>query len=525
MNKKESGVASLYFTMLSSLGYVIMLLGIIMLIPCICLFFYPEERHIAHDFILPGVMSILVGYLLRTITNGYASKNLNRNEGFLIVFLIWIASIFIGAFPFFLSGKYTFTQAVFESASGFTTTGMSITDLNNATHMLLLYRSTLHFFGGVGLILILTIVLSQVYGMQLFSAEGHKDALTPNLKNSARYIFFIYVGLIVTGTIAYIICGMGPFDAVNHAISAVATGGFSTKEESIGYYHNYGISAVSIVLMLAGATNFMSTLFLFKGKVKEFFFHCETRILFGLVIVTTPIVAALMYQEGAVPQFGKALAEALFQVVSILTTTGFVTMSADWLNAGLSSVPLLLLLMIGGNSGSTAGGIKSYRVGFIFKQIRWTFQDMISTNRVHHPRHIIQYGKRVPVSKQETDQINTYILLYIGTCLLGVFGLTCYGYAFRDALMECFSIIGTVGVSVGVVSPHMETGAYWICVVLMLVGRLEVYVIPMALYRAGSDLKDLFSVGEKRYERHQRRIENKKRKEAQKNAKYNQSKN
>lgn len=186
-----------------ALAYAIIMLGIIMLIPLLILPFYPWETNQIPCFAVPGVLSIFTGYLIKLFTGTDYSMTLKRHSGSLIVLLIWIVSILIGAVPFVMTGKYTFTQAVFEATSGFTTTGFTVTNVEEASHLILLYRSVLHLFGGVGLILILSSVLSNVYGMQIFNAEGHTDKLTPSLLHSARTIVFIYFGFIIGGTISY----------------------------------------------------------------------------------------------------------------------------------------------------------------------------------------------------------------------------------------------------------------------------------------------------------------------------------
>ncbi len=501
MNKNEtSSMRSVYMTMLSSLGYVVILLGIIVLIPCSMILFYPEERHIAHEFILPGVLSILVGYFIRTVTGGYATKNLKRHEGSFMVVLIWLVSILIGAMPFYLSKDYTFTQAVFEATSGFTTTGFTVTDVGNAPHMILFYRSILHLFGGVGLILILSTALSEVYGMQLFNAEGHRDAVVPSLKNMSRTILLIYLSLIAAGSLLYWLFGMSPFDAVNHAISAVSTGGFSTKVGSIGAFNSIPIDIITIVLMLFGATNFMAILFLVKGNFKYYIQNMETQVMLALICFFSPVVVVLLLLSGASDSLLTAIDTGVFQVVSVVTTTGFTTIDDMWLNAGFMTIPLVFLMLIGGNSGSTAGGFKSFRFGHLVKQVIWTFQDMVSPSRMHHPHMANHFGYRTNVSDDVLRETNAYLFLFLNTSLLGAFGLTLFGFDFRDSFVEFVSILSTVGVSIGITSAELHAGAMWIMIVGMLIGRLEVYVIPLAIYRFGSDLAALFRHTEHRIE-------------------------
>ena len=478
LKKDES---PLYKVILSMLGYVLMMLGVIILLPLALLVIYPEDRHVAHEFILPGVLTVFAGYFLTFCTRGHRVTKLERNEGSLLVLIIWLVSCFVGAWPFYLNGNYTFTEALFESTSGFTTTGMTVTDVENASHLILFYRSILHLFGGVGLILILSAVLSNTYGMQLFSAEGHRDRLTPSLANSARTILYIYFGLIVGGTVGYVLCGMAPFDAVNFSISAVSTGGFATKAESIGYYQSVPIDLITVVLMLAGGTNFMATLFLTKGRLKAFFDHTETRVTVVLMAVGIPVVTAMLMAEHIDAHILKALDDALFQVVAVLTTTGLTTINDVWLTANFSTMPLILLMLVGGNSGSTAGGIKSIRAAIAWKNIQWNFQNMTDSKHVHRARELTQFGKRQTVSQKEIMQNDAYLVLYLFCMLASAFGFTLCGYDFRDAMFESVSILSTVGISIGVLHPGMSNATMWIAMVGMLVARLEVFLIPMAI--------------------------------------------
>lgn len=476
-----------------ALAYAIVMLGIIMLIPLLVLPFYPWETNQIPCFAVPGVLSIFCGYLIKVFTGTDYSLTLKRHSGSLIVLLIWIVSILIGAVPFVMTGKYTFTQAVFEATSGFTTTGFTVTNVEEASHLILLYRSVLHLFGGVGLILILSSVLSNVYGMQIFNAEGHTDKLTPSLLHSARTIVFIYFGFIIGGTVSYIIFGMNPFDAINHSISAVATGGFSTKNDSIGYWHSVPIDIITIVLMILGSTNFMASLLLLRGKFRDFFSHSETRVTAFVIAVVTPITIVMMLTQGICPNILSAIDNALFQVVSILSTTGLSTVNDFLPNASYALIPIVFLMFIGGHSGSTAGGIKASRVALAARSLFYDARDQISPKRVIYPRKINRFGKEETITDSEQSQNYTYILIYMLIGFLGSFGLMLCGNSFRDSFVEFFSALGTVGLSIGISNPEMSNPEMWIIIIGMLIARLEVYIIIFAVARFIADIKELSS--------------------------------
>ncbi|MDD6807705.1 MAG: potassium transporter TrkG [Oscillospiraceae bacterium] len=488
---KEKSSSYEYLAILGALAYVIIMLGIIMLVPVLITPFYPDEKDTIQCFVIPGVLSIFAGYLIKQFTTGYKLKNLKRNSGSVIVLLIWLVSILIGSIPFMMTGEYTFTQAIFETTSGFTTTGFTITDVENASHLVLLYRSTLHLFGGVGLILILSSILSNVYGMQLFSAEGHTDRLTPSLLHSARTILCIYLGFIIGGTALYIIFGMDPFDAVNHAISAVATGGFSTKNDSIGYWHSVPIDIVTIVLMLLGATNFMASLCLLKGNFRRFLNNSETKVTAFLLAIVTPIITVMFLVENICPNVLSAIDNAVFQAVSLITTTGLSTINDFLPRASFAIVPIIILMLVGGHTGSTAGGIKAYRIALAAKSLKYDVREQIEPKRIMHSRDITRFDKHSQITQSEQSGNYTYILIYFAIGMLGTFGLTLCGNSFSESFIEFFSALGTVGMSIGLISPDMSNAEMWIIIVGMIIARLEVYIVILGFSRIFIDVKEI----------------------------------
>ena len=224
------------------LGVFMLMIGGIILLPILMLIFYPYEYKYAYCFIIPGIVFLLIGYLTIYFFNSVKKDNLLKNQDSLLVVLIWIMTILISSIPFMLTGKYNFTQSVFEATSGYSTTGLTVVDVSECPHIFLFYRSLMLFVGGIGLVLILTCALSDRYGLRLYNAEGHTDKLLPNLVKSARLIFSIYLGYIIIGTLAFYSFGMNLFDALNHSIACLSTGGFSTQVDSILHYHCLYIS-------------------------------------------------------------------------------------------------------------------------------------------------------------------------------------------------------------------------------------------------------------------------------------------
>ncbi len=480
-------VVSGYPLLLGYLGYFLMMIGMIILIPLLIILFYPEDAGESKYFIIPGVVAIIIGYLLSLILRGKETAKLDRHQDILLIFLIWIVAIFISAFPFILSGNYSFTQAIFESTSGFSTTGLTVVDVSITSKTFLFFRSLLQFIGGVGLVLVLTSAISDKYGMKLYHAEGHNDKLLPNLAKSARLILSIYSIYIIAGSILYTLFGMSFFDAINHAIASVSTGGFSTKVASIGYYQSFPIEVITMVLMLLGSTNLIIHLLIFKTKFKKAFHHIEVKFLIFITLIFLPIIT-LSFMQSTGDTFLYSLRLGMFQFVSSITTTGFQTVDQFSGLPHIINYSVIILMVIGGGIGSTSGGIKQYRVGLLLKNLFWNIRDKMSHQRTIHTNYIQKFGKDVEIAPEEAQNNQSFILLYLLILAFGTLIFNIYGYTLEESLFEFASALGTVGLSIGVISYNLVPVLLWVTTWGMLMGRLEFYIIIMAFSKLMIDL-------------------------------------
>lgn len=474
---------------LGYLGVILMLIGGVILLPLVVLAAYPEEAGEAKYFVLPGTAAILIGYMLGLHLRGREHGRLHKHQDTVIVVGAWALAILLCAAPFVLTGRYNFTQAVFECTSGWSTTGLSVVDVTQTPHIFLLYRSVMLFFGGVGLVLVMLCVLSDSYGMRLYSAEGHPDRLLPNLAVSARTILAIYAGYILAGTALYMVFGMDWFDALNHSIAALSTGGFSTRAESIGYYDSPAIELVTVLLMLLGSTNFLAHLYLLRGRLKNFFGYCEVRFSLFATALFTPLLAGLLLAGGLADALPRAVRDGLFQTVSCLTTTGFQSVPGfgGWPAPLLLS--MILLMLAGGGTGSTAGGIKQFRVCIMLKDALWTLRE-----KLDHRRVVRTHAVRRPDGVETLDwrgrsEVSSFILLYLMVFALGSFVLSCFGYPLADCMFEFSSALGTVGLSTGITAYDAPAAVLWTETAGMLLGRLEIYVVFLAVIRTAGDAK------------------------------------
>lgn len=480
-----------YKLTLSYIGILTMITGGILLLPLLVLIGYPEELIYAKYFVAASAMAFLTGFLLYSSGRDVKTKHLTLRQDTVIVVAVWLIAVFFSALPFMFSKQLSFTQAFFEAMSGWTTTGLSVVDVTVTPKIYLLFRSIMQFFGGVGLVLVMLSALSGTFGMRLYHAEGHTDKLLPNLAKSARLIMSIYTGYVLAGTMLYMIFGMTLFDAINHSIAALSTGGFSTKVDSIGAYRSLPIELITIMLMLLGTTNFAAHLLLITGKLKSFIRTGEIRFMLILIAFCFPIMAFISLNSlyGSIPH---GLRIAIFQTVSALTTTGFSTVSySNW-----SSFPifiLIILMIVGGGAGSTAGGIKFSRVYLLFKDIFWNIKRKFMPARMVNENYIYRPEGKSFINETHISEASNYAFAYMVVLFIGTSILTAYGYPLQDSLFEFASSLGTVGLSVGITLPTTPTVVLWAQIIGMLFGRLEIYVILIAGLKIIKDAKNILS--------------------------------
>lgn len=477
-----------YRLVLGYLGVLTMIIGIITLIPLVMLLAFPNESQLAFNFVIPGTTAVIVGYLMSRGVDLNKKYKLSLSQDAVIVVLTWGIACLFSSIPWLLSGQLNFTQAYFESVSGWTTTGLSVIDISQTPNIYLFHRSINLFFGGVGLVLVMVSALSATFGLRLYNSEGHSDRLLPNLLKSSRLIMTIYAGYILAGTLLYIFYGMNWFHAINNSIASVSTGGFGMTANSIGEYKSLPIELITIVLMILGATNFAANVLLFKKEnFKYFFRQSEWKFSLLLLGIGTPLLMfsslKLLYES-----MGETFRIALFQAVSALTTTGFSTVSfSDW--SAFPILILIILMIIGGGTNSTAGGMKQYRVYLMLKNFIWELRKKFKSNNLVNEDYYIRPDGKTYIQSIHITEASNYAFIYIVCLFIGTLILTFHGYPFQDSLFEFASALGTVGLSVGISMPTAPTVVLWAEIIGMLFGRLEIYVFFIALIKMMKDVK------------------------------------
>lgn len=438
-----------------------------------------------------GVGAFLTAFVITLITGTAVwwpvrrvRRELKIRDGMLIVVLFWVVLGLFGAIPLYLFERpyLSITDAAFESVSGLTTTGATIlVGIDSLPHSVLWYRQQLHFLGGMGIIVLAVAILPLlgVGGMQLYRAETPgpmKDAkLTPRITETAKTLWLIYIGLTAICSVAFWLAGMEWFDAIGHGISAVATGGFSTHDQSMGYYNSATIEAIAVVFMIMGSLNFgLHYLAWRSASVRGYLADPETRMFFLAVAGVTLIATGYLYAEGTYARLPEAFMASVFQVVSIGTTTGFTT--AEY-TLWPSFLPMLLLLgsFVGGCAGGTTGGMKVIRFSLIFRQGRREIMQLLHPN-AELP---IKFGnKRVPdrVIQAVWGFFAAYVLIFV-VMLLALMGLGLSEVTAWSAVAAC---LNNLGPGLAEVSSNMSVlGApeKWILIVAMFLGRLEIFTL------------------------------------------------
>jgi len=468
------------------IGMATMVIGLVILLPLAFLPAFPDEIDYALYFIGPGAASITIGYLLSLTIRGRNRQTLGRHQDSVIITATLAIAIFMSSVPFVLKGDYTFSQALFETTSGLTTTGLSIVDVEACPKLFLIFRSLLQFIGGTGFMLVIASLFTERNQLRLYLDGDHQDRIISNFTRYAPPILLIYSGFVVSGALLYIVSGMNWFDALNHAISAVTTGGFSTKAQSIGSYDSIPIEAVTMALMLLGSTSFLVHLLLLKGKVSAWIRHCETRTSLLLLALGVPLVSALLLANAAT-SLPQAFRLSIFQIVSAFTTTGLRTAPSlsSWPSA--TQLILIILMLIGGSAGSTAGGIKQARVVILFKATLRELRNRFNPRRVLRDSAIHRFGFEDTIISEDKARAESFVLIYLVIFLSGTFAYTLFGYTIQESAFEFASALGTVGLSTGITRIGAPAGVLWIGMGGMVIGRLEFYIAAMGLARIVKD--------------------------------------
>jgi trk system potassium uptake protein TrkH len=470
------------------------ILGVLLLIESgillLCSFFsifYGEDD--LFGFVMASLITACCGMTLMIIGKSARHKEsgMTRRDGYIVVAVSWVLFSIFGSLPYFVSDYIPhFTDAYFETMSGFTTTGATIIDdIEAMPHGLLFWRSLTQWIGGLGIVFF-TVAVLPIFGVgevQLFAAEAigpKRHKLHPRISVSGRWIITVYVLITILCAVCLRLCGMGVFDSVNHALCTAATGGFSTKNASIAFYNSHSIEYVITFFMFLSGINYGLLFFVaFKGKIRRLIEDTEFKWYLTIILVFTFIVAVSLYIS--TPYDGAAsIRNALFHVTAIITTTGFTTTDYTlwppfvWMLLGLG-------FYFGACAGSTSGGMKSIRIAVLFKSMRNEF------NRILHPNAVLPVrisGKVIPQATKQS--VLTFSVFFFALVFVGWFFYLAIGIDIAEAYGISLSCLSNIGLTIGdhgcnIPWSDMPVIGKWFSTFLMLVGRLEVFSVLLII--------------------------------------------
>jgi len=445
--------------------------------------YYREDFRVTSAFLVPAASCLLFFVVVFALTPGKERPYFSAKSGYLFVSLAWVAASTVGSLPFILSGATgSFTDAFFETMSGFTTTGASIfSDVEVLPRSILFWRSTTHWLGGMGIV-VLTVAIFPLLGLgglQLVEAEApgpSVDKITPHMSGTSKRFWLIYVLLTTAQILLLRAGGMGLFDAVNHTFATMATGGFSTWNASVGHFKSAYIDTVITLFMVLAGMNFSLFYKIGKGKLREVSRDSELRAYLAVFLGASLLIALDLVRNGVFGGFGTAFRYGAFQSASVLTTTGFATANFD-LWPPFSRTVLVALMLVGGCSGSTAGGIKVVRYLVLVKQSLTELKYLVFPRGVFAVRL-----NREPVRKMVIFDAASFFFLYFVTAMACTLVVSSAGYGFETAFTATLATLGNIGPGLGLVGPVCNYGflpdyATWTLSFAMLAGRLELYTV------------------------------------------------
>lgn len=468
----------------ASLGILVTALGTMMIVPAMVNLVHGDPNWIG--FVASALVTVFIGAMLWLTGRQAEPGRLSIRQAFLLTSLAWIVLSAFGAIPFMLSrADLNFTRAYFEAMSGLTTTGATVlSDLEIVSPGVLMWRSLLQWYGGVGVIVVAIAILPalQIGGMQLFRTEFSEktEKVLPRVRQIANGILGAYILLSLACAGAYFAAGMSTFDAVNHAMTTLATGGFSTRDASIGAYASPAVEYIAIAFMIAGALPMLLFLRAAGGDLGALARNTQVRLFLALVVLLTFASMAQQRLSG-INSGEESFRYALFNITALITTTGY--SATDYTHWGAASDALFFFVMfLGACTGSTAGGLKTFRLAIIGAVIVQHLKRLIYPNGVFR----IRYGG-TPIGDDVVASVMSFLFLYLLTFIAVAVALSVMGYDTLTALSAAVACLAGVGPALGAtVGPAGHYGplndaALWLLSFAMLVGRLELFTVFVLL--------------------------------------------
>lgn len=459
------------------------IIGLFMLIPTVMAMYYGEWLAF-RAFVVSLVIIVVYVATILTIGKSWKSRGLNVRDVYLFVTLTWVVASALGAIPLHLTQTTTdYTSAYMEIMSGFTTTGLTtLADIEAAPRSILFWRSLTHWLGGMGIVVLFVALLPLVgvEGFQLFGAEAvgpTKSKLTPKIKNTALILWLIYVGVTLMETILLLAGGLSLYDSLTVTFGSVATGGFVTKNASVGYYNSAYVDVVVTIFMVMAGVNFTLYFALLRKKFTMVWRDTELRVYLTIYFIATVVTTISLTSNGTYQSVAQSLRYGAFHTASIMTTTGFATADyGTW--PVLTQAILLMLMFIGGCAGSTGGGMKVTRLVTMFKLGRQNIRSLL------HPKGIFTIqSESEKIAWKTVNAIAGFVAIYLALVLASTLVVASAGFDLLTSFAAGLISVGNIGLGLEAVGPAgagfgpMPIYVKWFLSLMMLAGRLEIYTV------------------------------------------------
>ncbi len=470
-------------SIINIIGLLLCIEASAMLLPMLCDIFYNNDDWV--QFFYSSLTTFFIGIILFI---GFRKKNmkLGIRQAFVLTIASWIVISLFGAIPFvYSSSSLSYTDAFFESVSGITTTGSTVIyNLDELSEGILIWRSLLQWFGGIGIIVLAMAILPtlQIGGMQLLHME-HDDPYEKTIPKVNRFVielFLLYVFLSITCALLYFMNGMTGFDSVIHAMTTISTGGFSSHDQSFGFFNSFRIETISVIFMIVGSLPFVLYLQFIHKQNKNFLTDDQIRLFFIVLIFTVLLTTVWLKMNYSVDYF-SSFRIALFNIVSILTGTGYSSSNfSNWGSYG--TVIMMIIMFIGGCAGSTTGGIKIFRLQILFRGAISQIKKLTQPHAVF----VMRFNGKT-VNENTYNSVMGFFFMYIFLFIISAICLSFFNLDFITAFSAAASAISNVGPGLGeIIGPSgnyysLNNGAKWILATTMIIGRLEIFTVLVLL--------------------------------------------
>lgn len=471
-----------YKTVMYYIAVVIIILGTFMIIPMLTAIIYHDSSKYLLSFIASSIICIIMGTLIFLNSERKDITNLSLKGSMFFVMMIWLVTAFFSALPFIISGDLSFIDAYFEAMSGITSTGFTMYEIKLLPYSIAIWRSLLQWFGGLGIIFLLLVIVPSVVSLKrLYFAEGKTEQMMPNIRHTSINFIKVYLVLTTIAITAYVLAGLSVFDAVCYSFTALGTGGFSVNPTNLNNFVNPLIQSITIVLMIMGGTNFLIHYKIMKRDWTNITKDYELRLMFIILIFATSLIAINLYTSGF---YGHdvvtILRHSLFQVTSVLTSTGFSSTDIN-LWTPFSIQVLIVLMFIGGCVCSTAGGIKIYNIAIVLKSLWWSIQQMFIPQKVIFRKKIFHNKLNREITIDTIRTVQVYVFFYILLFLISLVIVLFYCNDFETAYCVVAASIGNTGLSLSYVSQSIPMVVKIVLIIDFWAGRIGIWPILLPI--------------------------------------------